>query len=83
MTRFRKPGPPPLPRKTQMTLIESQQRQTIRRMIQQGGVVTPIGPTTHIRLATGGFGSFPSYLVESVQADRVKANTNHGDHSHD
>lgn len=70
MSRFRKPGPPPVSRKTANTLIESQQRQTIRRMLQQGGVVTTIGPNTVIRIPSGGVGTFPSYLVEAVQRDR-------------
>lgn len=69
MTRYRKPGPPPVSKRTAATLLEVQQRQTVKRMIEQGGIVTPIGPNTHIRLPAplNGFGTFPSHIVEDVQ----------------
>jgi len=70
--RFRKPGQPPVSRRTKATLLDAQQRITIARMLDQGGIATPIGPNTTIRLDTGGVGTFPSALVEAVMADRVR-----------
>lgn len=72
MSRFRRVGPPPASRQTRETLIDAQQRLTVARMLDQGGVVTPIGPNTHIRIPSGGFGTFPSALVEAVQAARLR-----------
>lgn len=72
MTRYRRSGPPPVSQRTRETLLDVQQRDTIRRMLDQGGIATPIGPNTTIRLDTGGVGTFPSALVEAVMADRVR-----------
>ena len=73
MSRFRNPGPAPLPRATKETLADIQQRQTIAHMLANGGVVTPIGPNTHIRIPSGGFGTFPSAMVEAVQKASANA----------
>jgi hypothetical protein len=57
-------------RVTRDKLAEAQQRSTIARMLDLGGVVTPLGPNTTIRLDSGGFGTFPSRLVAEVQHER-------------
>lgn len=71
MTRYR-PAKPSLPKRTRDTLQAAQERVTIRRMLDQGGIATPIGPKTHIRIPTGGFGTFDSALVEEVEAQRLR-----------
>ena len=72
MTRFRR-SPPPISRRTAETLLDVQQRQTIARMLDAGGIATPIGPNTIIRLATGGVGTFPTPLYEAVVAARLRS----------
>ena len=79
MSRFRKPGPAPLPRATKETLADIQQRQTIAHMLANGGVVTPIGPKTQIRIPAGGFGTFDSALVEEVEAARLRSSPGAGE----
>jgi len=79
VSRFRKPGPAPLPRATKETLADIQQRQTIAHMLANGGVVTPIGPNTHIRIPSGGFGTFDSALVEEVEAARLRSSPGAGE----
>lgn len=74
MSRFRRSGPPPVSQRTRETLLDVQQRQTIGRMLDAGGVATPIGPNTIIRLASGGVGTFPTALYEAVVAARLRAN---------
>lgn len=71
MTRYR-PAKPSLPRRHVETLLDVQQRQTIRRMLDAGGTATPIGPNTHIRIPSGGVGTFPSRLYEEVIAERLR-----------
>lgn len=70
MTR-RAPKAYPIPQRTKNVLLETEQRMTIRRMLSQGGTVTPIGPDTHIRIPSGGFGTFPTELVDAVRRERL------------
>lgn len=69
----RRPGPPPISRRAAATLLDVQQRQTIARMLDAGGIATPIGPNTIIRLSTGGVGTFPTPLYEAVVAARLRS----------
>ena len=64
-------GPPPVSRRTADALSEAQDRITIGIMLDQGGVVTPIGSKAHIRIPSGGFRTFPLALVDDVQARRA------------
>lgn len=68
-----KPRRPAPSRETRDAMLDAQQRDTIRRMLDAGGTVTPIGPNTMIRLASGGAGTFPSRMVEEVQAQRLRS----------
>lgn len=63
----------PPSQRTRDTLLDVQQRQTIARMLDAGGVATPIGPNTIIRLASGGVGTFPTPLYEAVIAARLRS----------
>jgi hypothetical protein len=68
----RRTASPIMARVTHSRLIEAQQRITIRHMLAQGGVVTPIGPNAIIRISSGGSGTFPARLVEEVQHDLLE-----------
>ena len=73
--RFRKPGPAPVSQRTRNVLHDAQDRQSIRIMLANGAVLTPIGATTHLRLASGGYAAFPTAMVEDVQkaiAERLR-----------
>lgn len=78
MTRPRY-GTKPLPKRTRDTLQAAQDRITIRRMLDQGGIATAIGPKTHIRIPAGGFGTFDSALVEEVEAARLRSSPGAGE----
>lgn len=69
MTRSRRPGPAPIPRRTADALSAAQDRITVRIMLRQGGVVTPIGQKAIIRIPTGAAATFPLALVEEIQGE--------------
>lgn len=65
-----KPRPTPA---AAAVMLDAQDRVTVRIMLDQGGVVTPIGDKAHIRIPTGGARTFPLALVDAVQAERNRA----------
>lgn len=79
MRRPFRSGGQALPKRTERTLREAQDRLTIARMLDAGAVETPIGPETHLRLASGGYAKFASVLVEDVKRTRRQAREDLGD----
>lgn len=69
MSRYR-PAKPQISRRSADILLREQQRDTVRRMLAAGGVISGVGSTRTITLPSGGFGTFPAAMVAAVAAER-------------
>lgn len=76
MTRRGRPTLASLPKRTRAILDDVAQRTTIRSMLANGAIATPIGPVTHLRLpGRQDSATFPTEVVDDVEraiAERLR-----------